>query len=144
MTVFLLSHNLQVQSEAVPPWDGEELAAGLQRLSPSIRCAEALSHPHWRIRVESAADSAALAREVLEAWASLRRECGHGSDHAILALGGLKDTPASPGSPLELGAWGVDVVETEDVNGFLAAIDWPSLKAGRPAEGVFELVLEPS
>lgn len=144
MTTFLLSHNLEVQSRAVPPWDGVELAAGLGRLCSSITRSESLSHPHWRIRVESAADPATLARELVEAWAALRRECGHDINHSILALGGRKDTPAAQGSPLELGAWGVDVVETADSQSFLDAINWQGLKAGRPADGVFEVLLAPS
>jgi hypothetical protein len=43
-----------------------------------------------------------------------------------------------PGSPLQQGAWGVDVVETIDGDAFLKAINWDGLKAGRTVDGVFE------
>lgn len=144
MTTFLLSHNLQVQSGSVPPWDAQQLAEGLPLHCSSITKAEALSHPHWLIRIESTADSTALARELLEGWALLRQHHGHDTNHTILALGGRKDMPSAPGSPLELGAWGVDIVETVDADAFLASINWQALKAGRPADGVFELLLDPA
>lgn len=143
MTTFLLSHNLQVQSGNVPPWEGQALAEGLLRLCASAISAEALSHPHWRIRVESAADPTSLARDLLEAWVTLRREHGHDCGHALLALGGRKDSPPGPGSPLEQGFWGVDVVETAEPEGFLEAINWQALKSGRPADGVFDVRLNP-
>ena len=63
----------------------------------------------------------------------------HEDNHNILALGGRKDNPASPGSPLKEGFWGVDVVETVDVDNFLKSIDWAGLKATRPADAVFEI-----
>jgi hypothetical protein len=143
MTTFLLSHNLQVQGGSVPPLDGPELAAGLLRLCGSAARAEALSHPHWLIRIEGAVDAPALASDLLEAWIRLRNEKGHDVDHALLALGGRKDTRPGPGSPLEQGFWGVDVVETADPEGFLEAINWQALQASRPADGVFEVRLNP-
>ena len=143
MTTFLLSHNLQVQWGNVPPWEGQELAAGLLRLCGSAIRAEVLSHPHWLIRIEGAVDAPVLASDLLEAWVRLRHEKGHDVGHALLALGGRKDTRPGPGSPLEQGFWGVDVVETSDPEGFLEAINWQALKAGRPTDGVFEVRLNP-
>jgi hypothetical protein len=140
MISFLLSHNLQLESGSVPPLKASELADGLHRLCGNVISAEPLDHPHWLIRLESKADPVAQARELVEAWAVLRSESGHAVNHAILALGGRKDTPAASGSPLDQGAWGVDVVETADPDGFLEAIDWEGLKAGRPADGVFEVI----
>jgi hypothetical protein len=43
-----------------------------------------------------------------------------------------------PGSPLQEGSWGVDVVETPNGDAFLKTINWNGLKASRPADGVFE------
>ncbi len=143
MTTFLVSHNLQVASEFCPPWDGVQLAAGLKRFCPTVTSAEALSHPHWRLRLESPLDATLFAAELVEGWASLRSECGHVVNHAILALGGRKDTPAASSSPLGFGAWGVDVVETPDADAFLEGIQWEQLKAGRPADGVFEVLYKP-
>ena len=79
----------------------------------------------------------------LAGWASLRSDYGHGVAHGIIALGGRKDTPAASSSPLGLGAWGVDVVETPDPVAFLESIQWEQLKAGRPADGVFEVLHMP-
>ena len=68
----------------------------------------------------------------------MRKTLGHGADHELLALGGRKDNSGMPGSPLQEGSWGVDVVETQDGDAFLKTINWDGLKAGRPADGVFE------
>jgi len=94
--------------------------------------------------VESPADPEEMALELVNGWALLRREGGDSVDHTILALGGRKDTPDRDDSPLKLGHWGVDVVETQDAHGFLDAINWPALRAGRPADGVFEVMHRPS
>ena len=45
-----------------------------------------------------------------------------------------------PGAPLQQGGWGVDVVETRDPDGFLQAINWSGLTAGRPADGIFQVI----
>ena len=71
------------------------------------------------------------------------RSLGHDDNHAVLALGGRKDTQGNPGAPLQQGGWGVDVVETVDSAGFLQAINWSGLTAGRPADGVFEVINQP-
>ena len=60
-----------------------------------------------------------------------------------MALGGRKDSTGNPGAPLQKGGWGVDVVETVDADAFLKVINWSSLTAGRPADGVFEVVDRP-
>ena len=57
----------------------------------------------------------------------------------MLALGGRKDSAGAPGSPLQEGYWGVDVVETQDPKAFLTAINWDALKSTRPQEAVFEI-----
>ena len=142
MTTFLVSHNLQIQNMNCPPWPGEQLAAGLERLCASVTAAEVLAHPHWRIRLISSSTPSSLAQELVEAWALLRSENGHVVDHAILALGGRKDTPAAVGSPLHPGDWGVDLVETPDVASFLTSIQWEALKSARPADGIFEVVCQ--
>ena len=93
--------------------------------------------------MESPLDAPRFAEELVAGWASLRSDDGHGVDHGILALGGRKDTSAASSSPLGLGAWGVDVVETPDPVAFLESIQWEQLKAGRPADGVFEVLHMP-
>ncbi len=140
MTTFVLSHNLQVNDSAVPALAFDALAVGLQQHCPSITAAEVLSHPHWKVKLESTASPDALARELVQGWRLVREGLCHGQAHAVMALGGRKDSEGIPGAPLQRGGWGVDVVETADPQGFLAAINWKGLTAGRPADGVFEVV----
>ena len=142
MTTFLVSHNLQIQNTNCPPWQGEQLAAGLNRLCSSVSSAEVLAHPHWRIRLISSSTPSIFAQELVKAWLLLRSENAHSVNHAILALGGRKDSPAAIGSPLNAGDWGVDLVETLDVDSFLKTIQWQALKSTRPADGIFEVVCQ--
>lgn len=138
MTCFVLSHNLQVRSASLPPLSAAELASGLQESHEGIQVAEPLSHPHWLARIEIDADPQEASAVLVQAWRSLRAARGDSADHHVLALGGRKDSEAAPGSPLQPGSWGVDVVETNEPDGFLQAINWDGLKQGRPADGVFE------
>ena len=139
MASFVLSHNLQVHSEAVPSLSPAVLAKTLQASSQHISAAEAFEHPHWLVRIDSELDASALALELPRAWRAMRRTLGHGADYEILALGGRKDNPGMPGSPLQKGSWGVDVVETKDGDAFMKSINWEGLKQGRPDDGVFEV-----
>ena len=139
MTTFLISHNLQVNSENVPPFDLTQLSKELQRKANSVQSIELLGHPHWLMSITSPLSPQELAVELVEAWIELRAELGHQANHVVLALGGRKDSDATPGSPLQKGFWGVDVVETIDQAAFLNAINWESLKGNRPVESVFEV-----
>ena len=138
MTTFVISHNLQIQSETAPPFELSQLAKGLQSHSTTIETVKILEHPHWILLITSKLEPLDLANELVQAWINLRNHMGHQVDHDVLALGGRKDTPGSPGSPLKEGYWGVDLVETLDSVEFLAAINWAELKKGRPVDGVFE------
>jgi hypothetical protein len=137
MQNFVLSHNLQIQSDSVPSFTAEELAEGLSLHSDHIK-ANALNHPHWMIVVESELSSQQLAREVVDSWKKLRESLGHSINHSLIALGGRKDSAATSSSPLQQGYWGVDVVECTNPDAFLESINWDALKAGRPEESVFE------
>ena len=139
MTCFVISHNLQVHAQAVPSLAPAVLAETLQASSQCIKTAEPLDHPHWLVRIDSELDAIALSVELPRAWRAMRRMLGHGADHELLALGGRKDNPGMPGSPLQEGYWGVDVVETYDGGAFLKTINWDGLKQGRPVDGVFEV-----
>ena len=99
MTTFVLSHNLQVNDSAVPALAFEALAAGLQQHCPSVTAAEALSHPHWKVKLESTASPDALARELVQGWRRVREDLSHGRAHAVMALGGRKDPKATRGRP---------------------------------------------
>ncbi|QNG27204.1 DUF2656 family protein [Synechococcus sp. HK01-R] len=138
MTCFVLSHNLQVNSPSLPPLGAQELANGLKQYSQRISSAAPLDHPHWLVTVDAEGSASEVADDLVSAWRAFRAARGDDAGHHLLALGGRKDTAGAPGSPLQLGAWGVDVVETLDGDAFLQAINWEGLKAGRPADGVFE------
>lgn len=140
MTRFLLSHNLQVASELLPALSAADLANGLAAHAPTIFQVRPLTHPHWLVQVDADLLPAELAEVVLMAWRRFR--CGAGANEGscqLLALGGRKDDSAGPGALLQQGDWGVDVVETLDVDTFLQSINWERLKQGRAADGVFEL-----
>ena len=139
MTTFILSHNLQVHSQEVPAFLLEELAAGIQSNAATIASANVIDHPHWILSLTSDSSPSDMAKDLVVAWKKLRSQLGHDSNHTVLALGGRKDSEATPGAPLQQGFWGVDVVETQDEKTFLQAINWDVLKASRPADGVFEI-----
>ncbi|AKN61972.1 hypothetical protein WB44_13670 [Synechococcus sp. WH 8020] len=138
MQFFVLSHNLQIHSESVPSFTPSELAEGLSLHSDHINT-NALNHPHWMVLVESDLSHQELAREVVNAWKKFRNSLGHSMNHSFIALGGRKDSEATPGSPLQEGYWGVDVVECANPDSFLKSINWDALKASRPVDGVFEV-----
>ena len=143
MTTFVLSHNLQVLGTNVPALDFAELASGLMEYCESVSKAEPLSHPHWKVKIESTADAEALATELTNAWRAIRSALGHDINHVVMALGGRKDSEGLPGAPLQQGGWGVDVVETSDAEGFLKTINWTGLTAGRPDDAVFAVLSHP-
>ena len=80
-----------------------------------------------------------MAVDLVQTWLQYRGQLGHDMNHVVLALGGRKDSQASPGAPLQEGYWGVDMVETPDESTFLQAINWEALKAGRPEDAIFEV-----
>ena len=139
MTTFVLSHNLQVQSDLVPALNFELLAQELKSLSKNISSTEVLGHPHWKLSIASDLSPQDMAVDLVQTWSEYRRQLGHDMNHVVLALGGRKDSQASPGAPLQEGYWGVDLVETPDESTFLQAINWEVLKAGRSEDAIFEV-----
>ena len=139
MTTFVLSHNLQVQSDLVPALNFELLAQELKSLSKNISSTAVLNHPHWKLSISSDLSPQDMAVDLVQTWSEYRRQLGHDMNHFVLALGGRKDSQASPGAPLQEGYWGVDLVETPDKTMFLQAINWEALKAGRSEDAIFEV-----
>ena len=139
MTTFVLSHNLQVQSGLVPALDFELVAQELKSLSKNISSTAVLNHPHWKLSISSDLSPQDMAVDLVQTWSEYRRQLGHEMNHFVLALGGRKDSQASPGAPLQEGYWGVDLVETPDKTTFLQAINWEALKAGRSEDAIFEV-----
>ena len=103
MTTFVLSHNLQVQSDHVPALNFEELAQALKSLSENISSTAVLDHPHWKLSISSDLSPQELAADLVQTWSQYRRQLGHEMNHVVLALGGRKDSQASPGAPLQEG-----------------------------------------
>ena len=87
MTIFVLSHNLQLESAVVPSISAEDLAQGLFGSSSLITKADALSHPHWLVRIESALSADEMANELVKAWKQYRLNQGHSTEHHWLASG---------------------------------------------------------
>lgn len=139
MTVFVVSHNLQLNSPLTPDLSANELAKGLMHNSSKFYCSDALDHPHWLIKLESDLSVEDMANELVRAWKAFRISEGHSVSHSYLALGGRKDSTALPGAPLQMGSWGVDFVECADPDEFLSSINWDALKSSRPADGIFEI-----
>ena len=144
MAVFIVSHNLQVISTQVPAISADELALALKNECEGFMSISSLSHPHWSLRMESELDANQMAESLLKAWQKMRLNLGHEFSHTVMALGGRKDENANPNSPLQIGNWGVDVVETLDADAFLRSINWDALRSGRPADAVFERLLKAS
>ena len=103
MTTFVLSHNLQVQSDLVPALNFELLAQELKSLSKNISSTEVLGHPHWKLSIASDLSPQDMAVDLVQTWSEYRRQLGHDMNHVVLALGGRKDSQASPGAPLQGG-----------------------------------------
>ena len=139
MTTFVLSHNLQVQSDLVPALNFDQLAQALKSLSKNISSTTVLEHPHWKLSISTDLSPQDMAVDLVQTWLQYRGQLGHDMNHVVLALGGRKDSQASPGAPLQEGYWGVDLVETPDETTFLQAINWEALKAGRSEDAIFEV-----
>ena len=139
MTTFVLSHNLQVQSDLVPALNSEQLAEALKSLSKYIKSTSVVDHPHWILSITSDLSPQGMAADLVQSWSQYRRQLRHEMNHVVLALGGRKDSQASPGAPLQEGYWGVDLVETTDEVAFLQAINWDVLKSGRPEDSIFQV-----
>ena len=123
----------------MPALDFELVAQELKSLSKNISLTAVLNHPHWKLLISSDLSPQDMAVDLVQTWSEYRRQLGHDMNHFVLALGGRKDSQASPGAPLQEGYWGVDLVETPDETTFLQAINWESLKAGRPEDAIFEV-----
>jgi hypothetical protein len=132
---------LQINSAEVPAFSAGELAEALQNENSQLTSATALNHPHWMLRMESELDVNNMAEALLNTWRLVRLRLGHTFNHTAIALGGRKDENANPSSPLQIGSWGVDLVETIDSDAFLRSINWDALKSGRPVDAVFEKTL---
>jgi hypothetical protein len=134
----LLSHNFNIQSDKIPALSRSEFTAVFQAgLGAGYQCQEVES-PHWIVEVLFPINRSPqlVGEAVATALATARK-----ANVEILALGGLKSTPATStaAGALQPGEWGVDVVETADGEEFLKLIDWANTVSSRSAETFFEV-----
>jgi hypothetical protein len=163
-TRFLLSHNYNITADQAPALSSEEFCAAFQSHMPSALMASGLNiapttclvrpidHPHWRCEIVVAADPQAVNPQAVnpqsvgialaQALRTYRTTPTSAINYQILALGGLKTTPATSSSPaaLQPGEWGVDVVETIDAGIFLQTLGWEKLSADKPTSEIFQVI----
>jgi hypothetical protein len=142
---FLLSHNHNVPATVAPALTNVEFSAVFTtHLTAHLPDAivQSLDHPHWRCAITTSAAPEAVGIALGAALKQARSEhCNAPITYPILALGGLKTTPATAPAPngLQPGEWGVDVVETLDAEAFLADLGWDTLVAGRSSDELFQI-----
>ncbi|APD48345.1 MULTISPECIES: DUF2656 family protein [Synechococcaceae] len=146
-TSFVISHNFQLPSESYADLRGSALVelltdgldTGITTGAANGIAIKELVHPHWRAKVTAPLEPIALARLLGQTLRNQRVRAGESDAYTVLLLGGRKDQPGQLGSPLQLGGWGVDLVETNSPEAFLKGISWEALKGARPIDAVFEI-----
>ncbi|MEM1251598.1 MAG: DUF2656 family protein [Cyanobacteria bacterium P01_H01_bin.21] len=144
----LLSHNCTLPSDQVSELSRNKFAnAFIGGLKPhaNIQCS-LIENPHWIVEIlfdgqqKSPTDVAKLCAKSLcdQRSAETDREIYH---YTIMLLGGIKTTPALSPSPTSLqpGEWGVDVVETNSPDQFLAGLNWEDVTASKSPEEIFKV-----
>ncbi|EDX86602.1 hypothetical protein S7335_4307 [Synechococcus sp. PCC 7335] len=144
----LLSHNFTLIESEVHPLNREQFAdVFVKRLSekPGVKCT-LIENPHWVVEVNYSADTyspSEVGQLCVDALANYRTASADIKSFTIMALGGVKNTPATTPAPsLQTGEWGVDIVETTDPGVFLEEINWETLSQAKPAEDVFRIECE--
>lgn len=144
----LLSHNFDLRHSELPALKREDFAQvfinGLEE-EEGIKCSY-IENPHWVVEIIFPTDKfepEAIGQMCGEILTSKRKSQQPDSKLTTdtLILGGRKTTPATSMSPtsLKTGEWGVDVVETLQADAFLASINWDTLSADKPSDGIFKL-----
>ncbi|MGC1310512.1 MAG: DUF2656 family protein [Phormidesmis sp.] len=140
----LLSHNFALPESEVHSLNREEFADVFVKAfadKVAIDCA-LIDNPHWIVEVRyakvryTAEDAGKLCAEALANY----RQQSSAKGFTVMALGGIKTTPPTGGPPsLQLGEWGVDVVETRAPDEFLAEINWDRLSKAKPLDSIFKV-----
>ena len=143
----LLSHNFDLRHSELPALTREDFAQvfidGLEQ-KEEIKCSY-IENPHWVVEIIFPTDKfepkeiGQMCGEILTSKRKSQQSSKLTTD--TLILGGRKTTPATSMSPTSLrtGEWGVDVVETLQADTFLASINWDTLSADKPKDGIFKL-----
>ncbi|MEL6928614.1 MAG: DUF2656 family protein [Cyanobacteria bacterium J06600_6] len=144
----LLSHNFDLRQNELPALKREDFAQvfadGLKG-KEGIECSY-IENPHWVVEIIFPADQyqapeiGQLCGEILTSKRNAQQTDSQLTTDTLI-LGGKKTTPVTSTSPtsLKTGEWGVDVVETLEANAFLDTINWDSLSANKPSDGIFKL-----
>lgn len=142
----LLSHNFDLRNSELPALKREDFAQvfidGLEG-KEGVKCSY-IENPHWVVEIIFPTDKyepKAIAQMCGEILTNKRQQQSSKLTTDTLILGGRKTTPATSMSPtsLKTDEWGVDVVETVQADVFLASINWDSLSADKPSDGIFKL-----
>lgn len=140
---FFLSHNYSISENIAPSIPDEKFWEVFNVKLVSDWEVIPLSHSHWRCLVITTAPVSTVAQSLVNALVDYRQnQLQKKLPYRVLALGGVKNTPAnSPDvNSLQQGDWGVDIVEVEDAQSFLQSINWDNLVAGRLAEDIFQVI----
>lgn len=146
----LLSYNFNLNNNELPALNREEFAQvfidGLKE-KDNISCSY-IKNPHWVVEIlfpEDTFEGKEIGQICGDILVNKRRSSCMDSKlpNDTLILGGKKTTPATSNSPTSLqpGEWGVDVVETVRGDIFLESINWDSLTADKPKNGIFKIEL---
>jgi Protein of unknown function (DUF2656) len=144
----LLSHNFNLRNNELPALNREKFAQifidGLQD-KEIIKCG-LIDNPHWIVEIVFPTDQfepKEIGQICGDILISKRKSQQLDSKVAIdtVILGGRKTSPATDMSPnsLQIGEWGVDVVETIQADVFLKEIAWEQMTASRPSDGIFKI-----
>ncbi len=140
----LLSHNFALSEDNVHSLNREQFAEVFSQgldAQVGVDCA-LIDNPHWVVEVSYDADRYS-AKEVGQICADTLAQyrIGHKEENFyVMALGGVKTTPPSGKPPsLQMGEWGVDIVETASPEAFLEEINWDKLSGAKPPEAVFRV-----
>lgn len=147
----LIAHNFNISDQLIPELSRDEFAICLIEGfngDADINCS-AVNHPHWIVEVLFDANQRSplsIGTICVQQLANQRKtqKSNNSSPLHILALGGMKTTPAmsSSATSLQPGEWGVDLVETASAEQFLKSIDWETTIASKPPENIFAFQLD--
>ena len=144
----LLSHNFDLRQGELPALKREDFAQvfidGLKE-KEEVKCGY-IENPHWVVEIIFPQDKyepkaiGQLCGKILTGKRTSQQPDSKPTTDTLI-LGGRKTTPATSTSPtsLQTGEWGVDVVETAQAEAFLTSIDWNTLSADKPSDGIFKL-----
>lgn len=141
----LLSHNFDLNDGHTPALSREAFTQvfidGFSA-DPEVKCRQ-VDNPHWIVEVVCVAGYLTpqqVGEKCAQILSNSRKQSLGAINFDILALGGIKTTPATSNSPdaLQSNQWGVDVVETKSGEQFLRSISWDTTISGKSPDTIFK------